>query len=200
MKYNGSPSLNMATGDPRAMAREAKDIPPGSLVACVTRFGEKIEGEVVAFDYASKFIVIKTPTETKGARKGNQDVRMLNMTCLQKFNIIDMGSATQNPLPPLDLDKIDKRIKANKLEKSQAIGRVGVGVTPEGQKLFDTIAKTFSEISWKDKDIVVMDRVTIVPPYKVGNMSGHDERSFTYIKEIVKKHYEQQEQTDSSAK
>lgn len=44
----------MATGDPR----ESKDIPPGTKVACVTCFDEKLEGEVLAFDYNSKFIVI----------------------------------------------------------------------------------------------------------------------------------------------
>ena len=44
----------MATGD----TRENKDIPPGTKVNCITCFDEKIEGEVLAFDYNSKFIVI----------------------------------------------------------------------------------------------------------------------------------------------
>jgi hypothetical protein len=47
----------MATGDGGRM-RDGKDIPPGSIVACTTNFDERFEGEVMAFDYGSKFVVI----------------------------------------------------------------------------------------------------------------------------------------------
>ena len=52
-----TPAKNMATGDGGRM-REGKDIPPGSTVACTTNFDENFEGEVMAFDYGTKFIVI----------------------------------------------------------------------------------------------------------------------------------------------
>lgn len=45
---------NMATGD----AKESRDIPPGTKVVCTTCLDEKIEGEVVAFDYGSKVLII----------------------------------------------------------------------------------------------------------------------------------------------
>jgi len=44
----------MATGD----AKESKEIPPGTKVVCTTCFDEKIEGEVVAFDYGTKIVII----------------------------------------------------------------------------------------------------------------------------------------------
>ena len=44
----------MATGD----AKESKEIPPGTKVVCTTCSDEKIEGEVLAFDYGTKVIVI----------------------------------------------------------------------------------------------------------------------------------------------
>ena len=44
-------------------------------------------------------------------------------------------------LPALDLDKVDKRSKEKINEKMQAVNRVGIDVTPEGQRLFDTLAK-----------------------------------------------------------
>ena len=44
----------MATGD----AKESKDIPPGTKVVCTTCHEEKIEGEVVAFDYGAKVVII----------------------------------------------------------------------------------------------------------------------------------------------
>ena len=51
---SGSTGGNMATGD----AKDSKDIPPGTKVVCTTCFDEKIEGEVVAFDYGAKLLVI----------------------------------------------------------------------------------------------------------------------------------------------
>ena len=45
---------NMATGD----AKESRDIPPGTKVVCTTCLDEKIEGEVVAFDYGAKVLII----------------------------------------------------------------------------------------------------------------------------------------------
>lgn len=47
----------MATGD-GGRVRDGKDIPPGSIVSCTTKFDEKYQGEVLAFDYNTKFVVI----------------------------------------------------------------------------------------------------------------------------------------------
>ena len=44
----------MATGD----SKETRDIPPGTKVICTTCFDETIEGEVVAFDYGAKVVII----------------------------------------------------------------------------------------------------------------------------------------------
>jgi len=51
---SGEYRWNMATGD----AKETKNIPPGTKVVCTTCFDEKIEGEVVAFDYGAKVVII----------------------------------------------------------------------------------------------------------------------------------------------
>lgn len=39
--------------------------------------------------------------------------------------------------------------------------KIGIGVSPEGQRLFDALAKTM-ECRWCDKDIVCMDAVSMV--------------------------------------
>jgi hypothetical protein len=39
--------------------------------------------------------------------------------------------------------------------------KIGIGVSPEGQKLFDALAKTM-ECHWCDKSIVCMDAVSLV--------------------------------------
>ena len=39
--------------------------------------------------------------------------------------------------------------------------KIGIGVSPEGQKLFDALAKTM-DCRWNDKDIVCMDAVSLL--------------------------------------
>ncbi|KAK3731519.1 hypothetical protein QZH41_008538 [Actinostola sp. cb2023] len=176
----------MATGD-GGRVRDGKDIPPGSIVACTTNFDETFEGEVMAFDYGTKFVVIKTPSD-KGTKKGNSDVRILNISYLKNFEIMKECSVKPTKsLPALDLDKVDKRSKEKINEKMQAVNRVGIDVTPEGQRLFDTLAKQFAELCWSDKNIVVMNIVIIKPPYNTESIfcEGKDENAFNYITGIV---------------
>ena len=54
VRMTGSAGGNMATGD----AKDSKEIPPGTRVVCTTYFDENIEGEVVAFDYGAKLLII----------------------------------------------------------------------------------------------------------------------------------------------
>ncbi|KXJ28217.1 protein LSM12 homolog [Exaiptasia diaphana] len=180
----------MATGD-GGRVRDGKEIPPGSIVSCTTKFDEKYQGEVIAFDYSTKFVVIKTDATTE-TKKGNSDVKIFNISYLKNFEIIkESTTKTVKSLSALDLEKIDRRCRAKVNEKMQAVNRVGVDVTPEGQKLYDMLAKQFSELQWNDKNIVVMNSVVIKPPYSTESIytEGKDENAFNYIRGIVNRHH-----------
>jgi hypothetical protein len=66
---------------------------------------------------------------------------MINLSNLKKFEIVKESFKPTQPLPALDLEKIERRTKCKIQEKKIAASRVGIDVTPEGQKLFDFIAK-----------------------------------------------------------
>jgi len=55
-------------------------------------------------------------------------------------------------------------------EAKKRADQIGVGVTREAQRIFDSVNKTLP-CEWKGKDIVVIGEVTIVAPYGVENCS-----------------------------
>lgn len=67
------------------------------------------------------------------------------------------------------------------------------GVTPEGQKLFQTISKTIDDTDWNGENIVIMGKTTICPPYMPDNIKGiPDSKAFQHIRKIVEKFYSDQ--------
>lgn len=68
-------------------------------------------------------------------------MRMFNISNLSNFEIVKESLKPTQPLPAIDLEKIERRTKCKIQDKRVAVSRVGIDVTPEGQKLFDVIAK-----------------------------------------------------------
>lgn len=174
----------MATGD----AKDSKEIPPGTKVVCTTCFDEKIEGEVVAFDYGAKLLVIKS---SKNPKKNVTDIRMLNLARMKTLNVSEVSNKPPPSLPCIEHDKIDKKIALALEQKRRAVEKIGINVTPGAQKLFDTINKTINEVKWNGKSIVVMNEVTIDPPYQESDCHGN-EKSREHIIKIVRKHNEEE--------
>lgn len=65
------------------------------------------------------------------------DVIVINLSLVEQsnFELVSLPQGEPPPLPDIDKMKIQKRLES-------ARDRVGIGVTPEGQELFDFIRKT----------------------------------------------------------
>ena len=72
-------------------------------------------------------------------------------------------------LYPLNVPRIRTRERASIKRARQVASYIGVGVTPEGQRLFDLMVKSLP-CRWEKDVIVVLDSVQILPPYRVANM------------------------------
>ncbi|KAJ8314239.1 hypothetical protein KUTeg_008800 [Tegillarca granosa] len=187
--YNGSCQKKMKID----MAQDGEYFSIGSIVHCTTCYNQKIQGEVIAFDAATKMLAIKS---TPVSGKSNvHDVRLINLSYVSDVKVLTESDEPPPPLTNLNLVKINSRLRSNKEEKLRQVQYVGVGVTPEGQKVFNAIVKTINEARWEGKNIVIMEEVTIRPPYGVEDVKGKDgSKVLEHVKKIVIKHLKEEAQ------
>ena len=57
---------------------------PGSIISCITCFDHKYEGEVVAFDYERRLLIIKSQSS---ANPNHHNVHVLNLNFVQDKTI-----------------------------------------------------------------------------------------------------------------
>jgi len=177
----------MAAGNEAEVVGDKKKcglILPGAVISCQTNLGEKIRGEVMGYDEEAKALIIKSPCVSKNVAKSSFDITILNLNLIDdsNFHIEQKSAGDMPPLPDIDKAKIDKRLR-------NAKERVGIGVSTEGQQLFDFIRRTIQECHWEMRNILVLEEVEIVPPYKPENCSGKSKQSVDYIRNIVNKFY-----------
>ncbi|KAF7993202.1 hypothetical protein HCN44_006262 [Aphidius gifuensis] len=160
----------------------------GSTVACKTCYQKVIEGEVLAFDPQTKMLILQCPSST--GRSSLNDVHIVNLSLVSDVQVKREVSPTPiEPPQSLNLHRINTRVRNQIEEKKRMVKAIQAGVSPDGQKLFIAIAKTIQEITWSGQNIVVLNTVTIVPPYKVDNIQGNIEsKPYLHIKKVVEKH------------
>jgi len=179
----------------------------GMIVQMVTLHGKILRGEVVAFDRASKVVAIKSSSSGGVGKKS--DVQVVNLQFVSDVHCVSDQSSSQSTssltLPNLNFAKLAARMNNNMEEKQRKIGYRGVGVSAAGQGLVNTITKTLAEVRWDGKNIVVMETVTIAPPYDVGDCRLNEGQSsqvqaLQHVQKLVEKFQkEHKESTPSSS-
>ncbi|KAF5903653.1 von Willebrand factor A domain-containing protein 3A, partial [Clarias magur] len=154
----------------------------GSHVACFTCLGQRLQGEVVAFDYQTKMLTLKCPSSS--GKSHLNDVILVNLAYVSKVDILNERSGTLPPLPSLNFGKLASRARAEKEDKLSQAYAVSAGVPVEGQQLFQTIHKTIKDCRWQEKNIVVMDDVIITPPYRADNCRGKEGSALGHVRKI----------------
>ncbi|XP_063043827.1 protein LSM12 homolog B [Engraulis encrasicolus] len=159
----------------------------GSHVSCLTCLGQRLQGEVLAFDYQSKMLTLKCPAAS--GKAGLHDVVLINLAYVSEVDIITDRTETPPPLASLNVNKLASRARSEKEDKLSQAYAISAGVSLEGQQLFQTIHKTIKECRWQGKDIIVMDDVVIAPPYQVDNCKGKEGSALAHVRKIVEKHF-----------
>lgn len=74
------------------------------------------------------------------------------------------GFETNSPIGYLDLEALRKRENDAVVQEMKSRANRGVGVSKEGQEIYDAIAKTLP-CRWNGKSIIAVEEVQIDPPY-----------------------------------
>ncbi|XP_068920522.1 protein LSM12 isoform X1 [Petaurus breviceps papuanus] len=155
----------------------------GSQVSCRTCQEQRLQGEVVAFDYQSKMLALKCPSSS--GKPNHADILLINLQFVSEIEIINDRTETPPPLASLNVSKLASKARTEKEEKLSQAYAISAGVSLEGQQLFQTIHKTIKDCKWQEKNIVVMEEVVIAPPYQVENCKGKEGSALSHVRKIV---------------
>ena len=164
----------------------------GTTVSCRTCLDQEVEGEVLAFDSATRMLILKS--EATSARPSLNNINMLNLSYVSDVKV-KKNRENSEKLPELlslNTARLNGRAKEMTDKKRKLVAALKAGVSPEGQRLFVAINKTLDEISWDKEDIVVMRNVRISPPYTVDCVRG-DTAAVNHVRKIVEKHQKERE-------
>lgn len=170
---------------------------PGQQVKCKTRHEDEFKGEVVAFDLASKVLIIKSPSSA--GTSGNHDLHFLVLDSVSDVEVLEEPPADfNNELPSMEMKHIQAKQAAAIKERMKLVEAVSNGVTQEGISLYSAFSKIYvrdGDIVWKDKvKIVVMNSVVISPPYKEADCqptsSKTEKEALNYVKSNISKYWE----------
>ena len=179
----------------KIMAQEGEYFNIGSIVSCTTCYNQKLQGEVLAFDVESKMLAIKCSAAS--GKHNVHDVRMLNLAYCSEVKVVKESDDPPPALSNLSLQKLNNRLNASKEEKRKRINYIGIGVTDDAQKVFNAIVKTLAESRWEGKNIVVMEEVTIRPPYGIDDCQGKaGSQVLNHVRKIIQKHMSDEAQRD----
>jgi hypothetical protein len=173
----------------------------GMVVEMETLHKRTLTGEVVAFDLNSKMLAIKSLSAS--GRSGTSDIQIVNLSFVSDIKVITEAQDQSPPLlPNLSLAKLNTRTTNNIEQKLRKIGYTGINVSPTAQKLVNAITKTITEVRWDGQNIVVLDQVTIAPPYEVNSCrlnEGHASQAnaLQHVKKLVGKFHK--ENSDSKS-
>lgn len=164
-------SAGSSSASPAVLNIEEFGLSIGSIVALETCWNKKFEGEVMAFDYGNKILLLKCPASSGATTR--HDVHLINLNFVlnlekKQNNRKDLSSSID--LPDLKIKKAEERKSIAVNERKKLVSAFNQDVSQNGLRLFLHLTKTMgNSVTWSEKDILVNDNVCISHPYQKEN-------------------------------
>ncbi|CAG2113214.1 unnamed protein product [Medioppia subpectinata] len=174
----------------------------GSLVSCLTCYDLRIDGEVIAFDYTKRLLVLKA--NSSDGNSNHNDIHCLNLESVKDVTVkkeVKREDVVNTQLPQINTSKVEDRYRRAVDERKRLADAFNAGAGAEGIKLWLQLNKTMSRdvvVSWDGDSIIVDNSVRIAPPYKADNCTALKTRanspqnSLNYTKKLVEKFWNDQ--------
>ena len=129
-----------------------------------------------AFSLDSKqslsYLFLATEDNEGTEMSGSHDYRVVVGAFVTAVASQSIAAPNTAPLPPVDWDAVDRREEAA-LDKLRArAARLGVGVTPAQQALFDVLARVYRDSRWGAAGEMLIEDAVIRPPYTPNDVTG----------------------------
>lgn len=155
----------------------------GCILSIKTTLGEEFEAQIISFDRPSNLLILQE--ESKSGAGPKRNIRLLKANYIKEFTFLGQGE------DPLGEKKCELNLYALRSKEESAIRqaatdaeRIGVGVTPEAQSLFDALSKTLP-VRWDKTTIVVMNDVRVSSPYLPESVSGGTPAANERVRKVV---------------
>lgn len=156
----------------------------GSILSIITTLGEEFQAQVIAFDRPSNLLILQDGVKSGAGSKRN--IRLLKANCIKDFTFLGKG---EDPLDVkkcfLDLNTLQAREESAIRQAEAEAERIGVGVTPEAQSIFDALAKTLP-VRWDKTTIVVMNDVRVSSPYLPESVTGGTPAANERVRKVIR--------------
>jgi len=170
---------------------------PGSIVSCkIFDQKEDIKGEVYAFDHDSRSLLLKSPSSN--GKKECSNVTLINLKYVSDVQVLKECTDRPPQLLPMEHRKLDQRYNREKELRMNVAEAVSNGVTKVGVELFLYMKRIFKETAFKDQNIVIMEDVTIEPPYEKQNCSADNPTAthcLSRVMNMVERFYDDKSRT-----
>ncbi|KAH8369978.1 hypothetical protein KR093_001768, partial [Drosophila rubida] len=172
--------------------------PIGTQLQLVTCFGEQFTGEVVTYEHSVKMLMLRYRSkDSKSATSHNHCI--VNLDYCKDLTIIQEAKATAEHQPeppaPINVQRLDHRLQQSMEQRARLMHTRSERGTPRGRQLFQLLSKHFgpTELAWKHNKIMVLQQLTIVPPYRMCHIFGakRSPKLLHYVQRLVKQLDEQ---------
>lgn len=132
-----------------------------------------LTGAVYAFDPVLSLLVLTNPSPTAPSKRAFHLIKTSQLVDLAVLSTVPDPVVLALLAQPQAVSPaaVDARVKKALADEAKLKARVGAGVTPEAQALFDALGRTLP-VRWHEQSIVVMDEVIIAPPYGSSDVKG----------------------------